>query len=416
MRQRSLRQRIALTLTFFSMLVAVPIVLIGEWINERAEQRFWEAMLTAELADVDAQTPQAGVVRHGVLRSYVWRTDRPEETHLIPPEIVNLPPGVSDNIEFGGKEWAVMMRETNGIRTAVSIDISELEAEEETFSTWAIATMLVGLMLLLAALNWLAKRAVEPVTQLSAQLERRPPTAIEPFTTRFQEREIVEVVDALNSFVARIHEHMSRERQFVETMSHELRTPLAVILGALEVLEQRAKLDAREAAAVQRVRQTTKELLDLAQVLLFLSSGSDARIQKTPVELLPLLRRILELFRPEMLSRNLLVKWSAIDEVVVPGVQPLCETVVNNLLRNCCDHASGGTIEIALTARYLSISNAMCNVGESLQGESTSRDSWPTNAGIGLDLVDRICGQLGWTLTVRNDAEIFLATIAFGRN
>ena len=226
MRQRSLRQRIALTLTFFSMLVAVPIVLIGEWINERAEQRFWEAMLTAELADVDAQTPQAGVVRHGVLRSYVWRTDRPEETHLIPPEIVNLPPGVSDNIEFGGKEWAVMMRETNGIRTAVSIDISELEAEEETFSTWAIATMLVGLMLLLAALNWLAKRAVEPVTQLSAQLERRPPTAIEPFTTRFQEREIVEVVDALNSFVARIHEHMSRERQFVETMSHELRTPL----------------------------------------------------------------------------------------------------------------------------------------------------------------------------------------------
>ena len=189
-----------------------------------------------------------------------------------------------------------------------------------------------------------------------------------------------------------------------------------MILGALEVLEQRAKLDAREAAAVQRVRQTTKELLDLAQVLLFLSSGSDARIQKTPVELLPLLRRILELFRPEMLSRNLLVKWSAIDEVVVPGVQPLCETVVNNLLRNCCDHASGGTIEIALTARYLSISNAMCNVGESLQGESTSRDSWPTNAGIGLDLVDRICGQLGWTLTVRNDAEIFLATIAFGRN
>ncbi|MCE7903983.1 MAG: sensor histidine kinase, partial [Gammaproteobacteria bacterium PRO9] len=93
--------------------------------------------------------------------------------------------------------------------------------------------------------------------------------------TPFKEREITAVVDALNGFVERTQEHARRERQFVETMSHELRTPLAVILGAAEVLDLSAVLEPKAAAALKRIQQTTWDLSNLAQVLLFLSGRKD---------------------------------------------------------------------------------------------------------------------------------------------
>lgn len=411
MKMRSLRQRIALSLTFFSLLVAVPIIGVGEWMNERAEQELWKAMLSAEMADVDALGSKTGASRHGVMHAYVWRTDRAEEERVIPPEILQLAPGVSDNIVYEGREWAVMLREQGGVRTAVSIDITELESEEATLSIWAGATTLLGLILLLVALNWLANRAVDPVTQLSSQLHTRMPTATEPFTTLFQEREIVEVVAALNGFIARIHEHVQREKQFVETMSHELRTPLAVILGALEVLEQRTTFEPREVAAVARVRQTTKDLLELSQVLLFLSHGIEKRIVREPVLLLPLLTKGLSLFRAEFNTRRLVVNWLLAEEATVLGVPSLCATVVNNLIRNCCDHASDGIIEISLSATNLKITNTINS--EAAPNHVTSTASWRGNIGMGLGLINRICEQLGWSFEILGKGDIFSATICF---
>lgn len=409
--RRSLRQRIAFSLTCFSLLVAVPIILVGEWINERAEQELWKAMLSAEIADIDALGPRSGASRHGVFHTYVWQNELPEQARLIPPEILKLSPGVSDNIQYSGREWAVLLRVQGGVNTAVGLDITDLESEEATLSIWASATALLGLILLLLALNWLAKRAVDPVTQLATQLKTRMPTATEPFTTSFQEREIVEVVAALNGFIVRIHEHVQREKQFVETMSHELRTPLAVILGALEVLEQRAVLEPREAAAVGRVRQTTKELLELSQVLLFLAHGNEKRVAKEPVLLLPLLTNSLAAFRAEFTARRLAVNWVLADDIAVLGARPLCAIVVNNLIRNCCDHASDGIVEISLDAKHLAISNTMnCNAAS---GCTASTANWRGNIGMGLGLINRVCEQLGWSFKVSGEGDIFAATICF---
>ena len=409
MRPRSLQQRIAVYLTFFSILVAFPLILVGAFINERAEQEFWKQMLSAELADIDLNIPRGEVTRHGVLNSYVWRTGVANSPKVVPPEIASLTAGLHDNIQYDGREWAVLVREQRGVRAAASIDITELEFEEAELSTWAIAATLLAIVLLLVALNWLARRAVDPVTALSAQLATRSPTTTTPVVTEFKEREITAVVDALNGFVSRIHDHVQREKVFVETMSHELRTPLAVILGAVEVLELPGASEARSRAALTRIRDTAKGLTELTQVLLFLSNRKEPAVNNSPVSLEEVLKRSLALFEQGLASKGMRIELTVASPVVVNAEPSLCAIVVNNLIRNCCDHGVG-SVDIRLTAEGLSISNRI----ESGSGHDAP-PSWRGNIGLGLELIDRTCLQLGWQLRTDGDGDVFSVEVTFGR-
>jgi len=407
MKLRSLHQRIAISLTFFSVLVAIPIILVGDWVNERAEQQFWQAMLSAELANSRPDQAQPANVR-GLVDSYSWVPGSAQES-AVPREIRELPVGLHDNVQYQGRELAVWIQQSDGMRGAASIDITELESEEATLSAWAVATALLSLALLLIALNWVAKRAIKPVTQLSAQLETRAAASTEPFVTDFEEREIVAVVKALNGFGARIHAHMQREKQFVESMSHELRTPLAVILGAVEILELRAPVDPRSAAALMRIKQTAKGMSELAQVLLFVSSRQELPMSRQEVELRAILQLSLELFRDEFAARGLTVHVRAGEPVLLQAIPTMCETVFNNLIRNCCDHGSGD-VEIALSAQGLMISN---RIKVRTNGQDPDFQGWRGNLGLGLDLVERVCVQLGWSLQVSGGGDVFQVEVKF---
>ncbi len=409
MNARSLRQRIAIALTVFSALVAAPIILVGNWMNERAEEAVWTAMLGAELAELDIDHPDGQSVHHGVLEAFIWRPGKVAEVAQIPARIASLAPGLHDGIEIAGREWVVLVHDYDSVRAAARIDITELESEEEVLSVWALLAALTALGLLLATLNWLAGRAVAPVTLLATQLEARAAQTLDPFVTPFKEREIVAVVASLNGFVARMHDHLRRERQFVETMSHELRTPLAVILGAAEVLELSASLEPRARSALKRIQRTTWDLSDLAQVLLFLSNRKDTPIVLESVDLRALLSRSLQLFDAEFVARGLAVRLSVNEEVQVQGLRSLCDIVVNNLIRNCCDHGSG-TVEIGLTVAGLTISN---KVIEGDHTQNSGAPGWRGNAGIGLDLIHRVCRQLGWSMDVSSQGEVFQVDIRF---
>lgn len=411
MKVRSLRLRFSIALVVFTALVVIPIILVGEWMNERAEEELWNAMLGAELAELDPTRSTGDHKHHGFLDSYVWEINDSLAHGSVPPAIAALPPGLHDGVETGDRELVVLIRDFGAVRAAASMDITELESEEEALSTWAVVIALTSLGLMLGMLNWLASRAVEPVTLLSAQLQARTPKTLDPFVTPFKEREITAVVDALNGFVERMHEHARRERQFIETMSHELRTPLAVILGAAEVLDLSATLEPKAAAALKRIQQTTWDLSNLAQVLLFLSGRKDRSIELETVDLRALLGRSLKLFKPEFASRGLTVSLTADDEVHAQGVRPLCEIVVNNLIRNCCDHGSG-IVDIGLTSARLTISNRIVD-GDGAQDSTVPR--WRGNAGIGLDLIDRVCIQLGWSMKTSSEGDVFQVEIRFDR-
>lgn len=71
MKLRSLRHRFAIALAVFLALVVIPVIFVGQWMNERAEEELWTAVLGAELAELDPSGAAGEHKHHGFLDSYV---------------------------------------------------------------------------------------------------------------------------------------------------------------------------------------------------------------------------------------------------------------------------------------------------------------------------------------------------------
>ncbi|MCE7932474.1 MAG: hypothetical protein DYH17_14010 [Xanthomonadales bacterium PRO6] len=69
-------------------------------------------------------------------------------------------------------------------------------------------------------------------------------------------------------------------------------------------------------------------------------------------------------------------------------------------------------MDIGLTSVRLTISNRIVD-GDGAQDSTAPR--WRGNAGIGLDLIDRVCMQLGWSMKTSSEGDVFQVEIHFDR-
>ena len=139
-------------------------------------------------------------------------------------------------------------------------------------------------------------------------------------------------------------------RDFVANASHELRTPVSAIAAAAETLQDAVKLP--EAAApflqvivrhAERLRRLTDVLLDLSRV-----ESGEWQLERSPVELLPLVSQSIDLVRERAEDKKLTVTSSVPEKLAVLGDRRALEQVLVNLLDNAVKYsAAGGAVQIS---------------------------------------------------------------------
>jgi two-component system phosphate regulon sensor histidine kinase PhoR len=144
---------------------------------------------------------------------------------------------------------------------------------------------------------------------------------------------------------------------FVANASHELRTPLAALSGFIETLKGPARNDtaARERfldimeAQAKRMARLIDDLLSLSRIEL----AAHVR-PETPVELLPIVRQVIDSL--QMLARDRGVEISVIaskEPLIVSGDRDELTRVFENLVENALKYgASGKRVEIALSRAF----------------------------------------------------------------
>ncbi len=140
---------------------------------------------------------------------------------------------------------------------------------------------------------------------------------------------------------------------FVANASHELRTPLAALLGFIETLKGAARNDtaARERfldimeAQASRMARLIDDLLSLSRIEL----AAHVRPVK-PVELLPVVRQVVDALQTLARDRGVEVRIDAPDEkLVVPGDRDELIRVFENLIENALKYGGAGKrVDIAL--------------------------------------------------------------------
>ena len=172
--------------------------------------------------------------------------------------------------------------------------VSEIQDTANRVKVFLAFGVLGGALLALLAGLATARRAMEPITELTAAARRiersRDPSLTLPHPEA--EDEVAELARTLDAMLARARRARAREtegalarqREFVADASHELRTPLTSVLANLELLEEELTGEQRETAASalrssRRMRRLVADLLLLARA----DAGREAPHQ--PVDL-----------------------------------------------------------------------------------------------------------------------------------
>lgn len=161
---------------------------------------------------------------------------------------------------------------THGWRIAIGQRLGERAELVSTFLLGQAALWLIGLPILLLALSWAVRQALNPLRKLSRTIARRSPDDANPLHTGQTPAELKPLINALNHLIQRVSNTLEHERRLTADAAHELRTPLAAMRAQWEVATrtldpaERRAADTKVQAGIDRMDRLIAQLLALARL------------------------------------------------------------------------------------------------------------------------------------------------------
>lgn len=411
--KRSLRTRIAVGLSAYSLLVAIMVIAVGYSMHESQEWMVWRAQLDGEMAaflQQRAHTPNAVLPRTGKLRTWVARPNTPAMQD-VPAELRELELGLHDEIDVEGIEAAVMIRDVGGDRVFMLIDITTLEDEERGIARVLVLLSLLGIGGLVLVVWWLSGRLVKPVAELALAVNALQPGVETGARLQVEARaadEVQAIALAMNQLLDRVDALIEREREFVDTVSHELRTPVAVIEGAAQLAIQAEPLPAAAKAPLQRILQSTAGVSELIHLLLVLAKSPERlRDNEEAFSLDDLLAITVQQHEHLIADKDLRVEVGSLAPGLLHAPPGIVQVAIANLLRNAIENSDRGRILISVQpAGVVRIQDSGHGMSPDeiakLYVQLVRKGAPGRGQGIGIGLIARICEHLSWKLDLRS--------------
>lgn len=264
-------------------------------------------------------------------------------------------------------------------------------------------TALVFTLLFLLC-SWLIRRTTSSIATLSQwakTLASEPDSNIE-----FSIAELNTLAQHLRLGVEQVREFNQREKFFLQSASHELRTPLAILQASLDTAELLAT--PRQLTTLGRAQKASAKMRQLIATLLWLARHEQRTAVRQTTDVVALCQQLLDDHRD-------LIHGDAIDIEILGNPTEIniereaLEVAVANLIRNACQHSASGTIEITVSVSHLTVANAYNQRDSSNQKQE--KEHSPDGIGLGLQLVERICAQLNWSLHCHKTHNRFTASL-----
>lgn len=404
----SLQRTLTLGVLGYVLLLTVVVLLHGWVINERAEALVWRSLLATEMdyfaahSDDPAWRPRAS----GVLQFHDSASGEP-----LPAPLSSLTPGVEEEISMEGGDVVALVREHEGRRLTLALDITEFERTEREltvllFISGFVVTLLLGMVVALGV-----SHLARPLRDLARNIKGlRPDSSGQQLDLPANASgELAVIADAINDYLRRHDQFVERERLFIDTASHELRTPIAVIAGATE-LALGSEVPASARAQLQRIQRTARGVEGLIMMLLALAKNPDRQaVGGDCIDLDQLLPEIGEDHRHLCGGKSLSLRMGHMAPCRIVAPIGIVQATVGNLLRNAIENSDSGEIQVSLEPQAVVVID---DPGHGMSPEQISaiyarhaRGEGRDGGGIGLDLITRLCTHFGWRLDIGPRAD-----------
>ncbi|WP_407312084.1 sensor histidine kinase [Pseudomonas sp. nanlin1] len=345
-------------------------------------------------------------------------THRPEPDQLfyvsgghgdfaLPKDLRHLDPGFHE-VFRGDLSYHAMVEVVDGRRYVLLQDQSEFEERERVL----FAVVVVGFVLsltLAVLLGWLlARRVMAPVVRLARQVRHRDQLLglAPPLAPDYPKDEVGELAVAFDATLGRLRDALNRERLFTSDVSHELRTPLMVLASSCELLLENPGIDERGRRQVERIARACEEMRELVQTFLMLArtqrDENDVAAQAT---LPQVAEDLVNLWRDPIQLKGLTLEYLPSADAGERYNATFLHAVMGNLLRNALHYTDRGFIRLTLEPDGFTVEDSGVGIPEE-QRESIFQpfvrgsENRGEGLGLGLSLVQRICENQGWRVTL----------------
>ncbi len=403
MRRTSLHRRLLFGVLGTLALLSVALVIQGQYVNEEAERVVLRSLLDVEMDAAIERLKTSGSATPPQSRNMRLYDGAAAP---LPRGLQGLAPGLHDDLEFDGRDHVILVRDALGRRLALALDITDFEREELRLARNVAISSLALAALFSLALAWSLRRMLRPLDALAADIETLDPDRSDQRLRADGRatRELQVIADAFNQYLDRQARFVEREREFVHTASHELRTPVAVIAQAAELALGSPDLGPRDRRHVDRIAAATAHIVDLLTLLLVLARDPRRVAEMTSdCDLAQLLASIVDDHRHLLAGRELTLDTRLPASLPCALPEAVVRAVVGNLLRNAIEHSGRGAIVVGIDdARTIVIDDPGQHMAaaeiSALYARAVRDPQMAGRAGIGLQLIARLCEHMDWTL------------------
>ena len=304
--------------------------------------------------------------------------------------------------------YHAMVEIVDGRHYVLLQDQSDFEERERVL----FAVVLVGFVLSLALavfLGWvLARRVMAPVVRLARQVRHRDQLLglAPPLAPDYAADEVGELAVAFDATLGRLRQALTRERLFTSDVSHELRTPLMVLATSCELLLENPALDQRGRTQVERINRASEEMRELVQTFLMLARAQREDNGMSPRSTLgQVAENLLGVWRGPIESKGLTLAFDPGHPAETLYNATFLTAVMGNLMRNALHYTDQGFIRLTLSVTGFVVEDSGVGIPEEKREAMfepfvRGNEQRGEGLGLGLSLVQRICENQGWTVSL----------------
>lgn len=263
---------------------------------------------------------------------------------------------------------------------------------------------------------WLSIRiAMRPWNKVVNEVSLRTPDDLSPLKAVPKHRELRQMVDAVNGFLARVRESTERERVFIADAAHELRTPLAAMRINVEALESYVSSDSQKELLAGIVRSNSRAARLVNQLLLLMHSEARIDMVMEPLPLTTLIQERMAGLAPLAAERRIELEFYAEEEIWVTGVRERLMSLIDNVVENAVKYSPwGGRIEVELRSLNQSTQLRVSDAGPGIPVELRERvfdrffrdpNQLQSGSGLGLAIVKAVAQQHNSSVSLSTSAE-----------
>lgn len=263
---------------------------------------------------------------------------------------------------------------------------------------------------------WLSIRiAMRPWNKVANEVSLRTPEDLSPLKAVPKHKELRQIVDAINIFLARVRESTERERTFIADAAHELRTPLAAMRVNVEALQSDVSNVSQQELLAGIIRSNSRAARLVNQLLLLMHSEACINTVMEPVPLTTLIQERMAELAPLAAESRIELEFYSHDEVWITGVRERLMSLIDNLIENAVKYSpEGGRVEVEVRSLEKSIQLRISDAGPGIMVELRERvfdrffrdpNQIQSGSGLGLAIVKAVAQQHNSSVLLSTSAE-----------